>query len=87
MSSVVFSIPEMLFYITCIVLVMFASIVPVLIPMFSIFRIPSVCCLYCFYFHFQILNSLIHFLHLLDCIFLHFFKELFISSLKVSIIL
>jgi hypothetical protein len=31
--------------------------------------------LYCFYFHFQVLNSFIRFLHLFVCIFLDFFKE------------
>jgi hypothetical protein len=30
--------------------------------------------LYCFYCHFQIFNSFIHFSHLFDCILLYFFK-------------
>jgi hypothetical protein len=34
----------------------------------------SLCFLYCFYLHFQVLNSFIYFLYLFDCIFLYFFK-------------
>jgi hypothetical protein len=38
-----------------------------------------------FYFHFQVLNIFIHFLHLFDGIFLYFKRDLFISSLNAFI--
>ena len=54
--------------------VILGSLVPVLFPRFSISWIPSICFLFCFYFHFHILNGIIHLLHLSDSIFLCFFK-------------
>jgi hypothetical protein len=64
-------------FISCILLFMLAFIASLFFPTFSISRFPSICIFfYCFHFHFQVLNSFIHFLYLFDCILLHFFKKI-----------
>jgi hypothetical protein len=77
-SSIVSSMPEILFSVSCVLLIMLASVIPVILPRFIH---PSLYFLYCFNFHFQILNTFIYFLHLFDCISLCFFP-----TIKSSII-
>lgn len=48
-------------------------------------RFPQLCFLSCLYYHLQVLNCFIHFLHLFDCIFLYILRGLLIFSLKISI--
>jgi hypothetical protein len=70
-SSIVLSMSEILSSISCILLVMLASVFPVLFPRFYFL---SLCFLYCFYFYFWVLYSFVYFLHLFNCIFLYVFK-------------
>jgi hypothetical protein len=58
-SSIVSSTPEILYSISCTLLVRLVSIVPVRFPRFSVSRI-LLCFLYC-YFHFHVLHSFISF--------------------------
>ena len=73
------SMPEFLSFTSYILLVMLASVGPYV---FHLQDSLSLCFLYCFYFHFQVLNSFIHFLHLFDCIFLYSFKGFIHFPLK-----
>lgn len=76
--------PEILSSTSCILLMILESVVPVHLPRFSISGLPSVFAfLYCFYSHFQGLDNLIHFLHLL-AIFWISLSGLYISSAKAS---
>jgi hypothetical protein len=79
------SMPEILFSMFCIWLVIFACVVPVLFSVFHSQDSLSLCVLYCFYIHFQILNNFVYFLYLfvLSCISL---RELFISFSKAPIV-
>jgi hypothetical protein len=78
--------PDLLSSISSILLMMLVSEVPVHLPRFSIFRIPSVCYfLYCFYFHFRVLNGVIYFLHLFVFSWISL-KGLFVFSVRASII-
>ena len=51
-SYIVSSAPQIPSFISCILLMMLASFVPVFFPRVSVSGIPSVYSLYCFYFHF-----------------------------------
>jgi hypothetical protein len=82
-SSTVSSILEMLSSISCTLLRMLTSLFLFSSHRFSISSFPCLCCLYCFYFHFQDLHSFIYFLHLFNCIFLYIFEK-FVSSLNTS---
>jgi hypothetical protein len=54
---------------------MLTSVVPVLFPrFFHLQDFLSLCFLYCFNFHFQVLHGFMYFLHLFNCIFLYVFK-------------
>jgi hypothetical protein len=83
-SSIIFSIPESLSSISCILLAMLA-VVPIFFPRFSISRIPCLCS-FCLYFHFQVLNSFTYLFHIFNCMAYISLRGLFISSLKASII-
>jgi hypothetical protein len=71
-SSIIFSTHESLSSISCTLLIMCKSVVPILFPMFSFDRIVSVC-VSCIASPFQVLDSFIYILHLSDCIFLCLF--------------
>jgi hypothetical protein len=84
--------PRIFSSISCILLVMFVSVVSVLLAWFFIYRIPSVCVFFvvsisifrnkiCFFFF------KFFYLHQFDCIFLYSLRDLFISSLNNSIVL
>lgn len=55
--------PAILSSVSYILLMMLVSVVPVRLPRFPIPRIPCIYFLYCFHFHYQVLNSFIHFLY------------------------
>lgn len=78
-SSIESSTPESFSSISCTLLVKLSTVVPVQIHNFFISRIPLVCIL--LYVHFYALDSLIHFLQLVVCIFLDFrglFSQIFL---------
>lgn len=84
-SSIIYAMPEIFFFISYILLVKFASVVSTWFPNIFYFQNPwSLCSLYCFYFHFQALNIL---KNSTVCVFLNFFKrDLLSSSLRTSFI-
>ena len=74
-SSILPSMPEILSSFFYILLVIFASAFSCSLPwVFHHQDSLSLCFLYFFYFHFQVLTSSIYFLYLFNCIFLFFFK-------------
>ena len=71
MFSMVASAAETLFYL-CVLLVMLASMSPVLFPRFSISRVVFLCDFFIVQFPFLILDGFAQFLHPFVCVFLYF---------------
>lgn len=82
-SFIASSTPEIPFSVSYILLVILVSVVPVLLPRFYISKVSSVYGFFflfvCFYFHFQVLNSFIYFLHSFVCSWI-ILRDLLISS-------
>ena len=72
-SSMVSSTPQILFSVSCILLMMLASVAPDDFPKLSLSRVASLCVFFIVSILISVL-SFIQFLHLIDCISLSFFK-------------
>jgi hypothetical protein len=81
------SLSEILSSISCILLLILASVVPVFSLVFSSVGLPQFVFSLLLLYHIQVVNSFIYVLHMFDCIFLHFLRDLFISSLNASIVI